>query len=86
MSCVCTSTSRSGSVTAVAARRAHRIRYVFEGWQRLRGLELRATDAPLVLGGGLRVEGPTEAILLLVTGRPVAALPRLSGRGLARFS
>ncbi len=57
----------------------------FRARTRLRGLRLVATDADWSVGEGERVEGPIEALLLLVTGR-TAALDRLSGAGLERLS
>jgi uncharacterized protein (TIGR03083 family) len=53
--------------------------------RRLRGLELVATDAGWRAGAGERVEGPIEALLLLLTGRTAAALPRLTGPGADRL-
>jgi uncharacterized protein (TIGR03083 family) len=52
---------------------------------RLRGLELVATDTDWSTGEGPRVEGPIQALLLLLTGR-TAALERLSGEGAARLT
>jgi len=43
---------------------------------------LTATDISWTVGEGLEISGPISAILLLLTGRPVA-LPRLSGDGAA---
>jgi uncharacterized protein (TIGR03083 family) len=53
--------------------------------RRLRGLELVATDADWRAGTGERVEGPVAALLLLLTGRTAAALPRLDGPGADRL-
>jgi uncharacterized protein (TIGR03083 family) len=55
----------------------------FRARARLRGLRLVATDVDWSVGEGHRVEGPVEALLLLLTGR-TAALDRLSGPGVAR--
>jgi uncharacterized protein (TIGR03083 family) len=55
----------------------------FRARSRLRELRLVATDADWSVGEGHRVEGPIEALLLLLTGR-TAALDRLSGPGVAR--
>ena len=55
----------------------------FSARQRLRGLELVAVDADWAVGHGLRVEGPVEALLLVLTGRSTAVLDRLSGPGAA---
>jgi uncharacterized protein (TIGR03083 family) len=46
----------------------------------LDGYRLRATDTDWTRGEGLEVTGPISAILLLLTGRPVA-LDRLTGPG-----
>jgi uncharacterized protein (TIGR03083 family) len=55
----------------------------FRARSRLSGLRLVATDVDWSVGEGHRVEGPVEALLLLLTGR-TAALDRLSGPGVAR--
>lgn len=47
---------------------------------RLRGLRLSATDQDWSYGTGAEVSGPSEALSLAVTGRPVA-LPDLHGPG-----
>jgi len=49
---------------------------------RLAGLALSATDVPFSSGSGAQVTGPAEALLLVLTGRPVA-LADLSGDGVA---
>jgi uncharacterized protein (TIGR03083 family) len=51
--------------------------------RRLRGVRLVATDADWSAGEGTVVEGPVEALLLLMTGRTGAARDRLSGPGVA---
>lgn len=51
---------------------------------RLRGLRLVATDAPWSVGHGETVEGPIQALLLLLTGR-TAACDQLSGQGARRL-
>lgn len=51
---------------------------------RLRGLELVASDVEWSGGEGARVEGPIEALLLLLTGR-TAGFDRLSGRGVGQL-
>ena len=56
----------------------------FRARSRLRGLELVATDTAWSVGSGARVEGPIEALLLLLTGR-AAGLERLSGAGVDRL-
>jgi uncharacterized protein (TIGR03083 family) len=57
----------------------------FPSRKRFRGLELVAVDADWSAGEGARVEGPIEAILLLLTGRPVG-LDRLTGPGLPQLT
>lgn len=58
-----------------------------KGWpfwarRRLAGLRLVATDVDWTVGSGSEVRGPISALLLLVTGRTAAALPKLTGQGL----
>jgi uncharacterized protein (TIGR03083 family) len=48
--------------------------------KRVRGLTLTATDLDWTIGEGPTVEGPGEALLMALAGRP-AALPELSGSG-----
>ena len=48
--------------------------------KRIRGLRLAATDLDWTTGDGLTVEGPGEALLMAMAGRP-AALRELSGPG-----
>ena len=48
--------------------------------KRIRGLTLAATDLDWTTGDGLTVQGPGEALLMAMAGRP-AALPELSGPG-----
>jgi len=70
---------------AAAATRVWTMRWpftvAFDARRRLAGLRLEATDAIWAAGEGARVEGPIEALLLLLTGRDAAALDRLSGPG-----
>ena len=70
---------------AAAARRAWEMGFPFRARTRLAGLQLRATDGDLVLGGGAPVEGTTGDLLLLVTGR-TATVDRLSGEGASRLA
>ncbi|OHV30351.1 MULTISPECIES: maleylpyruvate isomerase family mycothiol-dependent enzyme [Pseudofrankia] len=70
---------------AVAADRVWSVVLPFFGYpffprKRLRGLRLTASDVDWAVGEGAPVDGPMDAILLLLTGRP-AAMPRLSGEG-----
>jgi hypothetical protein len=55
----------------------------FRARSRLRGLQLVATDADWSVGEGARIEGPVEALLLLLAGRTVA-LDRLAGPGVVQ--
>lgn len=70
----------------VAARRAHRLGFLFPGSRVRRRLEVRASDADFAIGRGPLVEGPVRAVLLLLTGRTAAALPALSGPGVERLT
>ncbi len=54
--------------------------FPFHPRRRLRGLRLAATDVDWSVGEGDPVEGPVQALLLLLSGRP-AALPSLTGAG-----
>lgn len=74
-----------------AAARAGAARVWSMGWpfwarRRLRGVRLIATDVEWSAGAGAEVEGPIDALLLLLTGRLTAALPRLRGRGVPALS
>lgn len=57
----------------------------FGARSRLRGLHLVATDADWSAGEGAPVEGPIDALLLLLTGRD-AGRDRLAGPGAARLT
>lgn len=61
--------------------RVWRMGWPFWARRRLRGLRLTAVDVGWSAGEGLEVRGPTQALLLLLTGRTDAALPQLSGPG-----
>jgi uncharacterized protein (TIGR03083 family) len=65
---------------ALAARRLARAGYPIGARQRIRGFRLVATDTDFELGDGTLVEGPIEALMLVIAGRP-AALGELSGPG-----
>jgi uncharacterized protein (TIGR03083 family) len=61
------------------------------GWpfwarRRLRGIRLVASDVDWSAGAGSELRGPIDALLLLLTGRAAAALPRLTGPGVAALS
>lgn len=69
---------------AAGADRVWTMGWPFWAKHRLRGVRLVATDVPWAVGSGEDpVEGPIDALLLLLTGRTVA-LDRLSGPGLSR--
>lgn len=71
----------------VAARRARRIRFLFDAAPRRRQLSIRATDTDFCVGAGPLVEGPMRAVLLLLTGRTTAAVANgLRGPGVERLS
>lgn len=61
-----------------AAERAWSMPVPFRARGRLRGVTLTANDTDRLAGSGPEVWGPVEALLLLLTGRPVA-LDRLEG-------
>ena len=65
---------------ATAANRVWTMGFPFRARQRLRGFLFSATDVSWSVGAGLSVDGPIEAILLLLTGRTIA-VPRLRGAG-----
>ncbi len=69
---------------AAGATRVWRMGWPFWAKRRLKGLTLVATDVEWSVGDGAEVRGPIAAILLLLTGRP-AALPSLSGAGMAEL-
>lgn len=73
---------------AAAASRVWTMRWplsrAFPIRDRLRNLRLVATDAEWSAGRGNSVEGPIEALLLLMTGR-TAAVPRLRGTGMGEL-
>ena len=53
----------------------------FSARRRLQGLQLVADDVDWSVGDGPRVEGPVEALLLVLTGRTAAVRHRLRGPG-----
>jgi uncharacterized protein (TIGR03083 family) len=74
----------------LAAARASAERVWTMGWpfwarRRLRGVRLVAGDTDWVAGDGPELHGPIAQLLLLLTGRPPAVLPQLSGPGLERL-
>ncbi|MFB9338830.1 maleylpyruvate isomerase family mycothiol-dependent enzyme [Actinoplanes octamycinicus] len=66
-----------------AATRVWAMGWPFWARRRLRGLRLTATDAEWAAGRGAALDGPVEALVLLLTGRVAAAVPRLTGPGRA---
>ena len=69
-----------------ALERAVAMSWYWPPQRALRGLRLRATDSDFTHGRGAEVSGRTGDLLLLVTGRTSAALPRLAGDGLAALA
>jgi uncharacterized protein (TIGR03083 family) len=57
----------------------------FSPRRRLAGLRLVATDAHWAVGDGDPVEGPIQALLMVLTGRTAAVRDELSGPGAARL-
>jgi uncharacterized protein (TIGR03083 family) len=71
------------AAAAVAASRVWSRGWPFYPRRRFAGLRLVATNTDWAVGEGSEVRGPIEALLLLVTGRGVAAQSRLTGAGVA---
>jgi uncharacterized protein (TIGR03083 family) len=69
-------------LAVIAADRVWSRSRMFHARKKLAGYRLVADDAPWAAGQGQVISGPIGALLLLLTGRP-AALPRLSGPGVA---
>jgi hypothetical protein len=74
-----------------AAARAGATRVWTIGWpfwakRRLSGLRLTATDTDWSAGNGAEVRGPIDALLLLLTARTAAAIPKLTGPGTTRLA
>lgn len=74
---------RDGAVAG--ASRVWSMGWPFWARRRLRGVTLTATDTGWMVGRGPEVSGPIQALLLLLTGRFVAAVPELAGPGLAQL-
>jgi uncharacterized protein (TIGR03083 family) len=70
----------------VGVERVWTMGWPFWAKRRLRGVRLVATDSDWTAGAGTEVRGPTQAMLLLVTGRVGAALPQLTGPGVGRIA
>ncbi|GII06108.1 maleylpyruvate isomerase family mycothiol-dependent enzyme [Planobispora takensis] len=60
--------------------------FPFHPQRRLRGLRLVAIDSDWAVGEGEVVQGPLQALLLLMSGRSAAALPELGGAGMPALS
>jgi uncharacterized protein (TIGR03083 family) len=73
------------AAAAVAATRVWQLGKPFHAAERLHGYRLAATDTTWSIGDGRAVEGPMDAILLLLTGRNAAA-SRLSGEAAATLT
>jgi uncharacterized protein (TIGR03083 family) len=69
------------AAAATSAARVWATGFPFRARRRLAGLRVVATDSGWSAGEGARVEGTTGDLLLLLTGRTAAALPRLTGEG-----
>jgi uncharacterized protein (TIGR03083 family) len=69
----------------VAADHVWRRSFPFRARKRLAGFRLNASDVAWTVGEGEPVDGPIEAMLLLLTGRAAAGLPRLTGAGASRL-
>jgi len=67
----------------VAADRVWTNSRMFHARRKLAGYRLDAADVAWNAGRGRTVTGPIGALLLLLTGRTAAALPQLSGDGVA---
>ncbi|MGV9799527.1 maleylpyruvate isomerase family mycothiol-dependent enzyme [Mycobacterium sp. NPDC003449] len=67
----------------LAIERIWHPRFPFHAAKRLAPYRLRAVDTEWGAGDGPIVEGPVSALLLLATGRTGAALPHLTGDGVA---
>ncbi|UFS96497.1 maleylpyruvate isomerase family mycothiol-dependent enzyme [Nocardia huaxiensis] len=70
----------SPEAASVAATRAAEVGWPVWDKHRLDGLHLVATDSTWEHGAGAEIRGPILALLLLITGRPVA-LERVDGPG-----
>jgi uncharacterized protein (TIGR03083 family) len=77
----------------VAAERVWTMGWPFQARRRLAAFRLSATDVAWTRASGASaditgalIEGPIEALLLLLTGRAAAALPRLRGAGADRLA
>ena len=72
-----------GEALRAAADRVWSMGWPFRARRRLRGVRLQATDHDWAAGSGAELSGPLSSLLLVLTGRDLARVPRLSGPGLA---
>ncbi len=70
---------------SVAAETLWQLRWPWSTRRRFRGLSFSATDTDWSAGTGPAVRGPIHSLLLVLAGRP-AALPGLTGDGLAELA
>jgi uncharacterized protein (TIGR03083 family) len=70
---------------SAAAGNLWQLRWPWSTQRRFRGLSFSATDTDWSAGTGPEARGPIRSILLALAGRP-AALPQLSGDGLAELT
>ena len=71
---------------ADGADRVWSMGWPFRAQRRLRGMRLTATDTAWSAGSGAEIRGPIRGLLLLLTGRTSAAVPLLSGEGVAHLA
>jgi uncharacterized protein (TIGR03083 family) len=74
------------TAAVAGATRVWTMGWPFWAKRRLRGVRLTATDAHWTAGQGTEIRGPIDALLMLLTGRTAAALPRLTGPGIAHLA
>jgi uncharacterized protein (TIGR03083 family) len=76
----------SREAARAGANRVWTMGWPFWARHRLRRLRLVATDIDWSAGSGAELRGPIDALLLVLTGRTTAALPRLSGPGITQVA
>jgi len=74
------------TAAVAGATRVWTMGWPFWAKRRLRGVRLTATDTDWTAGEGTEIRGPIDALLMLLTGRTAAALPRLTGPGTAHLA
>ncbi|WP_175578475.1 hypothetical protein [Tersicoccus phoenicis] len=72
----------SHDAARMAFERVWAMGWPFHARRRLQGVRLEATDVDVAVGDGPAVTGRAADLLLLMTGRTAAALPRLTGPGI----